>query len=324
MLLQIDNLGKVSITVEEDYWSINKDYDKLTIVEKEDIFGTFISRKPVPAGTEITNRKYWIPFSSLKEDIVLRFGEVINKLNNLDVSLTEKEAEIYKAMAALTAGGLVLKQTFGDSETVGISQKAITKKIDELQDKIDNLHPGTIGVTINATPNIIYDNENTNVTVVAQLVNQSIAEEIKIFIDDELISTEENVSELTITEIFNQTKVVRVQALQKGFTYENSITVIGTKPFYIGSGIAYTNIVDEEHKQSIKNSPVGTYNINVATDGHYIFFVVPETMNINNATMGGFEFPLEEPQSVTISDNNYKVYRSSNTYDTGVLNIVLS
>ena len=73
---QINNLGKVSITVEKDYWSIDKAYDKLTVVEKEGDFGTYLSRKPVPAGTQLTNREYWIPFSSLKEEIVIAFNEV--------------------------------------------------------------------------------------------------------------------------------------------------------------------------------------------------------------------------------------------------------
>ena len=94
MRLQIDNLGKVAITVEEGYWSSDKDYDKLTIVEQEGVFGTFISRKPVPAGTELTNRKYWIRFSSLKEEIVLRFNELVNELRNLEATIDEKEADV--------------------------------------------------------------------------------------------------------------------------------------------------------------------------------------------------------------------------------------
>jgi hypothetical protein len=81
MLTQKDNLGKVAVTVEKDYWSINKDYDKLTIVEKEGSFGTYISRKPVPAGKELTDRNYWIPFSSLKEEIVLQLEIMMNHLS---------------------------------------------------------------------------------------------------------------------------------------------------------------------------------------------------------------------------------------------------
>lgn len=79
MELQTDNLGKVSVTIEKDYWDINKDYDKLTIVQVKDKFKTYISRKPVPAGAVLTDREYWIPFSSLKEDIILDYNAFTDK-----------------------------------------------------------------------------------------------------------------------------------------------------------------------------------------------------------------------------------------------------
>ena len=53
-------LGKVGITVEKDYWSNTKDYDKLTIVQDEDTGNTYISRVPVPSGQLLSNRTYWI------------------------------------------------------------------------------------------------------------------------------------------------------------------------------------------------------------------------------------------------------------------------
>lgn len=79
MKLQIENLGKVAITVDNNYWNINKDYDRLVVVEVKDKFSTYLSRKPVPAGTQITNREYWIPFSSLKEEILIDYNKFINK-----------------------------------------------------------------------------------------------------------------------------------------------------------------------------------------------------------------------------------------------------
>lgn len=79
MKLQIENLGKVAITVDNNYWNINKDYDRLVIVEVKDKFSTYLSRKPVPAGTQITNREYWIPFSSLKEELLLDYNKFIDK-----------------------------------------------------------------------------------------------------------------------------------------------------------------------------------------------------------------------------------------------------
>ena len=82
MRLQIDKLGKVSITVEKEYWNINKSYDKLTIVPVKDSFSTYISRKDVPSGIVLTDTDYWIKFSSLEEDIILDYHKHLNELNN--------------------------------------------------------------------------------------------------------------------------------------------------------------------------------------------------------------------------------------------------
>lgn len=100
MKQQIDNLGKVAVTVEEDYWNIKKDYDKLTIVERAGTGTTFISRKPVPAGTSILNRNYWIKFS---------------KWSDIPYKITQK---------------------FGDSDELAISQKTLTNKFSEVETEI--------------------------------------------------------------------------------------------------------------------------------------------------------------------------------------------
>lgn len=117
MELQIDKLGKVSVTVEEDYWDINKDYDKLTIVEKEGTFGTYISRKPVPAGIVLTNRKYWIPFSSLKEEIVLKWNQLVA---DNETRLSEFVRQVQTAgepngMALLDSNGYILNKNLNFS-----------------------------------------------------------------------------------------------------------------------------------------------------------------------------------------------------------------
>lgn len=90
MELYLDKLGKVAVTVEKGYWSINKVYDKLTIVERQGVFGTYISRKPVPSGIELTDRNYWIPFSSLKEEITLAFAELVKQVADVNKALDTK------------------------------------------------------------------------------------------------------------------------------------------------------------------------------------------------------------------------------------------
>ena len=51
------NLGKVSITVHGIWEDI--DYDKLTLVYHKEKNATYISKRPVPKGTMISDRKYW-------------------------------------------------------------------------------------------------------------------------------------------------------------------------------------------------------------------------------------------------------------------------
>ena len=67
-----ENLGKVSITVHGIWEDI--DYDKLTLVYHKERNATYISKRPVPKGTLISNRKYWslvvegvIPETTIKE-----------------------------------------------------------------------------------------------------------------------------------------------------------------------------------------------------------------------------------------------------------------
>lgn len=318
MQLQVDKLGKVAVTVEENYWSIDKDYDKLTIVEQEGNFGTFISRKPVPAGTPLTNRTYWIKFSSLKEEIVLEFSRLVNDLRITNETIEQKEEEIYKAMASLEAGGIVLMQTFGDSEIVGISQKALTEKIDDLQDQINSLHPGISGVIVEVDPTLLYDGEDTEITVTGSMADNSVADLMTITVGDESIS-EHNVSEMEHNFIVNATTTINVEAVQEGFTHEASTKVVGVRRYYVGSADSnYESLISDTYLKPIKANPKGTYNVNVPTNGYYVWFIVPSDMTINGATMSGFAFPLENPivfENTSLVRGSYKAYRSSNTYD---------
>lgn len=51
------NLGKVSITVHGEWEDI--DYDKLTLVYHKEKNATYISKRPIPKGTIISDKKYW-------------------------------------------------------------------------------------------------------------------------------------------------------------------------------------------------------------------------------------------------------------------------
>lgn len=65
MKLVKENLGKASVTV-EGFWNKNECYDRISIVTDathENWLRTYISKRPVPAGVDINDTTYWIPFS---------------------------------------------------------------------------------------------------------------------------------------------------------------------------------------------------------------------------------------------------------------------
>lgn len=90
-----EELGKVAITVEKDYWDIKKAYNRLVIVERKGYYKTYISRVPVPAGVSITNRDFWIPFSSLSEEASAKMIAVYNKMVSLETRIQALEAEVF-------------------------------------------------------------------------------------------------------------------------------------------------------------------------------------------------------------------------------------
>lgn len=155
MQLQIDNLGKVSITVEEDYWDITKDYDKLTIVEKEGIFGTFISRKPVPAGTVLTNREYWIPFSSLKENIILDYNSFKDTYDNTIKEHTASLKDIIIRLNELEENKELIEELINTANNAINESNSSLKEIKEIKTNIESI--------VNSIPNdVVVDVKTVN------------------------------------------------------------------------------------------------------------------------------------------------------------------
>lgn len=151
MRLLVDKLGKVAITIEEGYWSNTKDYDKLTVVEAPgNEYKTYISRKPVPAGTVLTNRNYWIPFSSLREEIVLDYNTFVNlwtqNLNNLDIRVNQRITDEVD-----TLNGRITREV----ETL---DNKIDTNVDTLNRRI-TIERGQVNATTTNLQNQIYSND---------------------------------------------------------------------------------------------------------------------------------------------------------------------
>ena len=103
MKLAKQDLGKVAITVEKNYWNAIRAYDRLVIVEVMGV-GCYISRKPVPAGIQYDNREYWIKLVNNSGggggsvNIVTEFGDSVelaiaqktisDRFNDIDRAIT--------------------------------------------------------------------------------------------------------------------------------------------------------------------------------------------------------------------------------------------
>lgn len=83
MKIKVDNLGKVSVTVDKDYWNINKAYDRLVIVEIRNEGRCVISKQPVPKGVPLTNKNYWANLGTANASINISDFTVLTNINNL-------------------------------------------------------------------------------------------------------------------------------------------------------------------------------------------------------------------------------------------------
>lgn len=123
------------------------------------------------------------------------------------------------------------------------------------------------------------------------------------------------------------TTTYTVKATKDGMSAQGSTTATFVAPMYFGfaeSSNADGLDIVSLNKQTIKTSPNGTYSLNNATTGHYLWLCVPQSMTINKVTSGGFDVPMEAAQTKATSVDTYKCYRSTNAINAGAMNIVIS
>lgn len=181
---------------------------------------------------------------------------------------------------------------------------------------------GAITVSLSASPSPVFVGVQSNISLVASI--NTAATSISIKKGSTTIASGSGTSlsgsdQITPSAAGNTTYTA--DFMVGGATKTTTKSIVAVYPIRTGSGASY---IEGTPLSTPKTSPAGTYNISVAENGSYVWFNVPSSMTINRATMGGFEFPLETPNNVTINGVAYKSYRSSNTYNAGTLTIVIS
>ena len=325
MKLQIDDLGFVSINVED--WDINHSFPRLTLTTDYSTWITYISRKAVPAGTPITDIKYWKPIGRIKNDIVFdydKFKQDITKQLGIFGSLINAFAKRIDALEiqmqsflATASGGKAFSNIYGNSEVMGVTQKALTETLDGLYKLIFDALGIEVGdVQISITPDGFFSNEAAVVNIAAT-ADYGLFDFVKVYFDRVKVLEEISIKTFSKDLTIGKTTTIKVEAqvLGKLYTYEKVVTM--ASDFFIGAGATYEDVYNPQYTRPYDGNPTGQYTIEVE-EGQRIIIILPtaDISKIEQIEMNDFNIPMD-----TTTFGIYTVYTSLNTYQAGTYTI---
>lgn len=246
------------------------------------------------------------------------------KANNIkDGNVTFDKLDEATKNIVITGGGqhgIPLSPEFGDSDVIGMTQKALTESRDNIQSQINAIVNDKAQVELSTSPTCIFVGVESSIELAATTDTE--ATNIKITKGSTEIASGSGFSLSGYDTVMPEGAgdiSYQAEFLIAGLLKSASKIVAAVYPIKYGAGQSYS---DAGEVPTPRTSPAGTYQVAVANDGDYVFFVVPSTMTIAGAKMSGFDFPLQAP--VEIDGVAYKYYQSANTYDAGILTIVIS
>lgn len=318
MKLQIDDLGFVSINVED--WNINLPFPRLTLTTDYSTWITYVSRKDVPANTPITNIEYWKPICRLSKDLALNYEEFKRLVNNkllefssIIVAQQKKIDDLYTQMQAFlttSESGQAFSNELGDSEVMGVTQKSLTEFINGIYQMIADSSGIEIGdVQISITPDSFFKNDAAVVTVSA-LADYGLFDYVKVYFDGTEVlqktSVQEFAEQLTISD--TTTILVKVRILGREYEYQKTVTM--ASDFFIGAGNSYEDVYDPSKSIPYDGDPTGRYPVHIE-QGQRIYIVLPtaDVSKIEQIEINDFNLPM-----TTSEVGIYTVYESINTY----------
>ena len=296
----IKKLGKTSITVEKDYHSSNKEYNKLTIVEEQGAFKTYLSRKPVPIGIELTNREYWIPFSGVLESIVFDYikfkqeygsGEKLED-NAIKTRHIENNAITSDKIQDDSIGNSKIADDTIEIEKLSVTLrntiKAATGVSEDLIENISKLMHKVfpLEIVVNITPTALQEKgTSTEITITwsAKIEGKAVAPE-SVFVNG-LDVTEQTSYKETVSD--SKTFVVKITAEGRVTSVNKSITYV--YPIFTGFNAAtkFTESVAESLTKLGLRSSLGTITdtkTNTSTSNYY-WIISP--YKVNNVVTSG-------------------------------------
>lgn len=296
----IKKLGKTSITVEKDYHSYKKEYNKLTIVEEEGTFKTYLSRKPVPVGTELTNREYWIPFSGVLESITfdyLKFKQEYASGKRLeDNSIKTRHIENSSVTSNKILDGSVVNSKIAD-DTIEIEKlssnvrdviKAATGVSEDLVEDISKLMRKVfpLEIVVNITPISLQEKgTSTEITITwSAKVEGEIVTPASVFVNEYDVTEQTSYKE-TVSD--SKTFVVKITAEGRVTSVNKSITYV--YPIFTGFNAAITfseSLAQALTKLGLRSS-LGTITDTKTNSSASNYYWIVSPYKINNVVTSG-------------------------------------
>lgn len=296
----IKKLGKTSVTVEKDYHNSKKEYNKLTVVEEEGAFKTYLSRKPVPVGIELTNREYWIPFSGVLESIVfdyLKFKQEYGSGERLeDNAIKTRHIENGAITLSKILDGSIVNSKIED-DTIEIEKlsanvrniiKAATGVSEDLVKDISKLMREVfpLEITINITPTTLQEKgTSTEITISwnAKIEGEIVTPESVVINGNDI--TDKTVYKEIVSD--SKTFIIKVTAEGRVTSINKSITYV--YPIFTGfnSATEFTESLTESLTKLGLRASLGTIvdtktNTNIS---NYYWIVTP--YKVNNIVTSG-------------------------------------
>jgi len=199
------------------------------------------------------------------------------------------------------------------------------------QERINSIVLGNaVSVSLTATK------DSNNSAMVKLTASCSIDAQITIYRGTEEVATVDNAQSLVATHAFQPNTATLIDSYKAVFKigdYRKEVTA-NAGGIFVVCGEDWTDaqgVSPDAEDTYIKTSPAGTYSVNVnkyvsiAKPGPFkVYFIIPRSMSISGATMGGFNFPLQSGANSTFQGLDCKYYESSNDYPEGVLTIKIS
>lgn len=237
--------------------------------------------------------------------------------------MKERTDDLQNQIDSLEMAGVAVSNEFGSDPHIGISQKTLTDAINAIWSKIEDITGDVIqGISMSVTPEYFIGEDGCNVHIMASTVHTNgIFEHIAFYANGNLIAESSNVDYFEYETEFTDTTIVQCVAKVLGVEYTAQKVVTHYNSFWLGAGATYGDIMDVQHVIPVGHHMRGAHELEVG-NGEHIIIIMGASLSgeFIRADINGVEIAFNET-TVTIDDNEYKVFTSENTFAAGTYNI---